>query len=630
MRKNVYTKSMLRKPVHSLILALLIFIATFSFVLRSVEFLTVREEIFRIASFYPAVGFLSADNEFEDVNIGADFLENSHFINLSDRRRGAHAFLQGMLNTDVDSSHFLDFQYNPEYRIRFHDAFFYGELIDKIENPGIGWRLVLTVDDVLVGYPEHVVAGQELRMNFELEEGDASAIANMEIGERYFLRGIFDPMASPSVSVGDHFPHFTSIPSVGNERNVLLMQPLYSDGRWYINVPHGETIDLTMLDLEAVIDEVEFLHRNHHEVQLQTTMDMTLMPFMLGEFKDGFLIEGRLIDQEDYLNANPVAVIHRQFARLRDLSVGDTITINIPQIHYVERERWVAFYGGSQVLSSAIIYVEGPRQDEGMHEIELEIVGIYNLFQQGGGDFRTFLSTYIYIPDSALPDDMIIISNRWGNPDAEIYLPSTWYSFTLRSSRYKDVFVAENRFPLEEMGFTLTMIESDAQNFWESANVILQTITFNGVVFSIVLVLVLLLVNFLFLRQRRKEFAINRMLGHSSKRVVREAILAAILFLVPIIIGSIFAWLFARHTIVNTLQVLDETQVGYEMELSTELTAGYETYESPEALESVFSLSLYWLAGLTAVVFILMMLMVFIGAIKMTRRPVLELLQGKG
>ena len=124
MRKNVYMKSMLRKPVRSLILFFLISIAIFSFILRSAEFLSVREEIFRVATFYTAIGFLSGEHDLVDVNVGADFLENTGYLELSDRRRGASAALQGILNADVYGANFLNFQDFPEYQWRFHDAFF--------------------------------------------------------------------------------------------------------------------------------------------------------------------------------------------------------------------------------------------------------------------------------------------------------------------------------------------------------------------------------------------------------------------------------------------------------------------------------------------------------------------------
>ena len=637
MRKNVYTKSMLRQPLHSLILVFLLFMATFSFVLRSVEFLTVREQIFSIASFYRSIGFLSGEDEYYDVNLGADFLENSRYIEFVDRRRGVEGILQGMLNADIGLS-------------RFHrDAFFYGELIDKIAhpNPADGWRLILAVDDVVVGYPEHVVTGQEilqldfdmdfqmmLQMAYDGEEGDEAAIANMEIGERYFLRGAFH--GAPS-DLDDIFS-FTVRPSVGNERNVLNMRALNpSELLWYVPVPYGETIDFTMPEFARILEEVEFLERQRYALQLRTTKDMALIPFMLEDAEMGYIADGRPIDQEDYLNANPVAVINNLFAQIRDLSIGDTITVNIPQAHYAEFEISMGYYTNTGLAEFFHeVSIESVPQDAGAHEIELTIVGIYNQFQLIPGSYSTDITRFIYIPDSVLPDTVITSSNIGNNPETEAYLPSIWYSFMLECSRYEDAFVAEVRLPLEEMGLTVTMIDSGAENFWESANIILQSITFNGIVFSVVLILVLMLVTFLFLRKRHKEFAVSRMLGHSISRSVKEVMLAALLFLVPIVIGSIFAWMFARHTIENSLQNLDEFRPYEEAEAMTAVerfeavTSGYEVYEAYEAYDVAFSLSLYPLIALVTVVFVLKMLMVFIGALRLTRRPVLELLQCKG
>ena len=605
-KKNVYTKSMFRQPLHSLILIFLLFIATFSFVLRSVEFFTVRDQMFSIAEYYQTIGFLRSEHEFGDVSAGADFLENNHFIEFTDRRRGVEAALQGVLNADIEGSHFWAREFLGWGRP--HDAFFYGELIDKIERDDGGWRLILIVDDVLVGYPEHVVEDQTLQMDFNLEEGDASAIADMKIGERYFLRGVFNPEASPDLD--NPFLFGSMIPTIGDENSVLLMLPLNQDELWYVSVPYGEVVDFMAFELEEILEEIEFLRRNHHEVQLRTTMDMSLIPFMLESAEMGFVVEGRLIDQNDHLNANPVAVIHQQFARIRNLSIGDMITVRIPQVHYVV-DGIVTGLGGLDLFYE--VRIESIPQDERTYEIELEleIVGIYNLFQRAGGDTGTTLSTYIYIPDSVLSDDVIISSDRLGTSDTQSYLSETWYSFMLGSSRDEVAFVAENRLPLEEMGFTLIIVESGAENFWESANIILQSIMFNGVVFSIVLILVLLFVIFLFLRQRRKELAVSRMLGYSINRIVREILTTATIFFVPITIGGILAWLFARQTIVNTLQTLEEAQVNY------------------EAYEMEFALSFHWLVFLIIAVYILTMLMALIGAKKMTRRPVLDMLQGK-
>ena len=617
MRKNVYTKSLLRRPLHSLILAFLLLIATFSFVLRSVEFLTLRDQVFRLSEFYQAIGYLSGNHEFDDVNIGADFIEDSPYIELSDRRRVVQGVMEGVLNAAIVDSHGGGFEVRrgmwpgAEIPPEILDGIFYGELVEKLERAGGGWHLMLAVDEVLAGYPEHVVAHQSvLRMNVDLEDGAEFGITNLEIGERYLLRGMMTsrPMHIPND------PYWLAelearIPSVGDENDILLMLPLYPEGLWYINVPHGETLDFTLPELTNISEEIMLLHHNHHAVQLRTTRDMMLMPIMLETTEMGFITQGRSIDQEDYEYANPVAVIHASFAHIRNLDVGDTLTVNVPRRHYVEHYHGIMMggRGGTQTFSD--VRAESIPQTEGMYELELEIIGIYNLFKGVGlgGDGLTTFSTQIYIPDSVLPDDVEIISDRWGSPVDQNYLPSTWYSFKLGSSRDEVAFIAENRLLLEEMGITLTFITS-AQHFWESADVILQSIAFNGIVFSVVLVLVLLLVIFLFLRQRRKEFTVSRLLGYPTRRSIREVIFAATLFLVPIIIGAVFGWLFARRTIVNTLVIFEELHEGY---------------------EAVFSLSVYWLIGLIALVFILVLLMVLIGALRIVRRPVLELLQRK-
>lgn len=612
MKKNVYTKSVLRQPVYTLILAFLIFVATFGFVLRSVEFIAVRQQIYTISDYFESIGFLRGTSAFDDVNVGADFLENSPYISIADRRRVVEGVLQDVLNSatadpwGVHSSRNaeilgIEIQEGPR------DVFFYGELVNKVESRQNRWLLTLNVDDVVVGYPEYVVDGQsELQIILNLEEENELVIDSLEIGERYFLRVLL--IDTPN----------GRMPTVGDPANVFAMKPLYPDGVWYLHVPADETIDWTNPELVAISEEIDLLLHYHHIVQLQTTRDMALVPMML-EDEMGFMVEGRPIAYEDHLNGNPVAVIHRQFAQIRGLNVGDTITVEVPLVHQAENMNTDVFtvmaLSGISVgerQSLVDIHVESMPQAERVHEIELEIVGIYNLFEGSGGDPFTNFSTRIYIPDSILPDDVTISSQRWESPDNHNYLPSFWYTFRLDNSRNELAFLVQNHEPLAEMGLMLVMVVDGAdsvQNFWQSANIILQTTTFNAIVFVIVLILVLMLVVFLFSRQRRKELMINRMLGYSIGRSVKEILTTATLFLIPIIIGAVIAWVFAHRTIMNTLVILEE------------LTGNTET---------LFTLSHVWLIGLIMVVFILILLMVLIEIMRLSCRPLLELLQRRG
>ena len=593
MRNNVYIKTLFRQFGRSLVLAILLGVTAFTFALRTVEFVYIRERIFEIAEFFSTHGFISAPYALDDVGSGADILENSPYVEISDRRRGVEGFLQGMLNADIASQ--TD-QIPPQYRLRLPYAFFYGELIDIIELGNDRLRLVFSVDDVLVGYPEHVVAGQE---GLFVEWVCESTIPKMEIGQRYFLKGIY---------LADF--HLDTLPIAGSSSDVLRMRPFNEEGLWYIPVPVGEDVDFTMLGLERILEEVEKLRYNHSAVRLQTTMDMTSIPMMLENQGMGYLVEGRFINKNDYLNKNAVAVIHHTFAKVRDLSIGDTIVVNIPQFHYVKRAINMSVTGGGVILNFYDAYIKSDFQDSSMHELELEIVGIYNLFysvdKPEGWIHGTALSVYTFIPDSILPRDIIITPPEWADESRDIYLPSTWYSFKLTSSQHEAAFMAENRDQLEAMGFALNIIDTNAQNFWESAPIILQSILFNAIVFWIVLLLVLLLVTFLFLRQRRKEFAVLQVLGCPINRSVRQILTASSLFLIPITIGSVLAWVFSERIIVNTLQTFEEMNAGY---------------------VAVFTLSPIWLISLIAIVFVIAILMVSIGAIRITRRPVLAILQ---
>ena len=623
MRKDVFIKSVIRQPVHSLVLAFLLFIATFSFVLRAVEFMIVREQIFLIAEHFHSIGFIRGESDFVDVNFGANLLETSPYIEISDRRRVVEGILSDMTNAAIgdpfganfdrrlDLFSFMGWATQPE-QPEIQEAIFYAELVDKMERRA-GWHLVLKVDDVLVGQPEHVVTGQaELRMNLNLNDDNDFLTDSLIIGERFLFRGLFD-------SRGNGGQGFTGrVPTVGNRLDQLFMRPLYPGGVWYIHMPHGETIDFSTPIGEQILTEIELLHHNHHAVQLRTTRDMMGIPIMMDVNEMGYMIEGRPITNEDYLNANPVAVIHRLFAEFRGLSIGDSITVQVPQLHRAEHEH--GFRVNAQTFND--VHVESEVQSSEMYEIELEIIGIYGLFNQknrdtygdGFGDFQFWFSvtidptfsTHIYIPDSALPSDLVITSERWESPNGYNFLPSTWYSFRLANSRYEQAFIAANRQPLEDLGLTLTIIGGGSQNFWDAADAILLSITFNGILFSIVLVLVLVLVVFLFLRQRRREFTISRLLGYSTGRIVRQIFTTTLLFLLPIITGASFAWIFARWTINDTLLMFAELQGGY---------------------ESTFNLSPLWLLIMIIGLFVLVLIMILIGTIRTTTRPVLQLLQ---
>jgi hypothetical protein len=63
MLKNPFFKFVLRRPLRNLVLFLLIGAAAFAFVLRTTEFMVVRDGIYEAAGFYRSIGFLRVPGE---------------------------------------------------------------------------------------------------------------------------------------------------------------------------------------------------------------------------------------------------------------------------------------------------------------------------------------------------------------------------------------------------------------------------------------------------------------------------------------------------------------------------------------------------------------------------------------
>ena len=121
MRKNVFLKSMIRQPIHSFLLILLIGLASFAFVMRTAEFMIVRNQISQISAHYRSVGFLQHHLNMGDVSYGADLLSDDINIASEDRRRAFEGFMEGILSANVAGS----FRFAPrETHTRLNDAFF--------------------------------------------------------------------------------------------------------------------------------------------------------------------------------------------------------------------------------------------------------------------------------------------------------------------------------------------------------------------------------------------------------------------------------------------------------------------------------------------------------------------------
>jgi len=615
MKRNIFTKSMLRQPVKTVLLALLLAVAAFSFVMRSVEYIVINERITEIGSFYRAIGYLGEADiyGFGDVSPCAEIISASQYIDFDDKRRTVEVSLLDMTNTYTNRviGRKIDRDYDfPK------DAFFLGTLT-QVQKSGNDQYIVLSiaVDSVMLGYPERVQEGQTLDVHYfldsnEIQEGVA-AIDGMEVGGRYLMRGVYYDMwvAQESGLHSQYLDMFVMHPLNEATYGLVGDRRIPKNGVWYAPAPPGEPLDLFMPGLEGLNDELTWIEYGQSKLRLQTTVDMSYMPFM--QPRSGprcVLTDGRWVNREDNELSRPVVAIHDTFAEKRGLSVGDTLRIGVPP---QEQRNGVR----SSICPDGYLYitVEGEVFAPYSHILELEIVGTF-LFENAVGMLsEAMATTFIYIPDSVLPDDVILtgyeIKGRINDEIVTItyedgYFYANWYTFVLDDPKDADAFVMETRDAIEELGFSIEFLPgvAGAKAFWESSETVLQTVSFNVVLFSIVSFIVLVLAVFLYIRQRHRDYAILRALGNPARRTNRQLITTLLLFALPAVaIGGAGGWFVALGESARALEALPNTD-------ST-------------------GISVFWLPALMAAMLAGLFVLMLAG-ITTRRRPILEMLQG--
>jgi len=236
--------------------------------------------------------------------------------------------------------------------------------------------------------------------------------------------------------------------------------------------------------------------------------------------------------------------------------------------------------------------------------LELTVVGFHNILPQMLlRDFTPF-DSYIFIPDSLLLPDYRPVHEVYDN-----FLPDFWYSFHLRDTRHENRFLVNYRNTFLAEGFEVVLMPSGSENFWLSAEPVLRMATINLGLFLAVLLLVFGLVTYIFLLQRRKDFAILRALGQPVKICgMKLQYTLVMIFLPAVIMGGSGGWFLSLNEAARTVSyVLVETG-------TTEATV----------------LPLYILFLQLFVALVLLMLIAYIGVKRTAKRPTLELLQGRG
>jgi len=567
MKKQVSLKASIRQPIRTLIFTLLVAVATFGFVARVVEFTILNNEINRLSQFYRTVGSLvpldatTTNNVYHAANLIAD----SPFIEFDDRRVMVQGVMDDVLNATLEfyteGGHSLQVGQNPfAYKDVYpFESFAVVEIVRSFRRSAFitgtheifeTHTLSMQVVDVIYGH-DQFVGGRQLRADFIVDENGNSAVDHLQQGGHYLVRATMQNArgAEPRLTL-DIFPIVDDILFVSMDDEDMLAYV------W-----------------ETLADEIEILNANVHMLMLAGTRDMTALPFIQTGLYERF--QGRLLTQDDYINANPVIVIPQSLdSRRAAARVGETITITLRNMQTFPNgapaPEWVSpgVFGHWQNLPAGYWtaipkHYAGDWQNYEYITLELEVVGTYLIpahwpmpprWQHIASSFRNWEA---FIPASLIPEG-------WGI--AEAHLVSGAYSFVLNSAEDILPFRGTLGTQLNDLGFDVAFYGADARNFYASVTPIRNAITLNLVLFSAVLIVVLALTVFLYLKQRYREFAIMRALGITQGSAIAQVIAPVLLFWLPVVIAaSIGGWYFALGQASEGLQALLEIDVPADM-----------------------------------------------------------------
>jgi len=605
MKTNIFLKSVLRQPIRTLILALLVGIAAFAFVARAAEFIVVRSEIRRVEGFFPSIGVLSPTNpqnftEYHDVSHAAQIISQSRYLAFEDRRVFTQGVLQDRRNT---ASHVVPFNHMvPALEgldIKVFDQYFYAIVVNEPRLVTLGdmnfFMIFMEVDGHIVGDPMALrpypltftndrgqTATVLSRQNFFLpitereaelyRQGRFNPVASLTSGRRYIFRAIEQDISPGGIDGtgtrwylrplgGEDGFKLEERPVPGRPDINFFELNIFEELRdenlvFYVDVRDQAAVNAK---LASIRDDIDLADMNLSSVTVVGTQDMTAIPRFTDQNHARLLDRdgGRWLNHDDHINANPVALIPGRLAIRSDLRLGETFTItlrNNPRPAWIDQETnslwslrtegwWEHTYRGWWGMASG----DNWREVE-TYELTLEVVGVYWFFPPVG-EVDNFSANEIFIPASLIPDGF-----GWdGAP-----LLSGMYSFTLNSARHEDAFIREYSDTMEDLGFTIGFLPSGFDVFDAAMAPIRTSITINLAAFTAVSILILALVVFLYLRQWSKALAIVRALGLPTGTAMRRFFTPVFCIWMPAIaIGAVAGWLFSLGQAESTLAAVE-------------------------------------------------------------------------
>ena len=597
---NFYRKALFRQPVRMFLLIVLLASACFAFTSHAAEALLVAKETDVLEQYYKPIGYLTGNI---DVQKGQEIVSECPYLELEDIYQYSAGILTDLENGDVDGGALKYLTYRHTNEVIFIGRFIGSEFVKPEEEKKIDFKagyynLCFEVSSVEAAYQDYMLEGDIIYVR---------SLPGVEEDEVIYFFDQYFPIEQDEVFLEEYstlkegntyllhayYSENNLINGSGSARNGragdnFILQPLLPEGKGpYFYEVEGE-VDYQTSELAGLWDYVEFLRHNYRVMRVVGTKDMSLMPLFQEITKRHSIVEGRMLTGEDDREGRRVCVVHESFAKAKGLQIGDKLRIRLEEnvspssyyIGYAQWEEWEKWNGCSY------------------QEEELEIVGFFHdiaLLSQSVSGYRVGM----YVPSSVIQEKQRHHELNGGG--------NFCYSFVLQKPEDQQRFLEEYSARIEKAGNQVTFVENNVSNFVKTAKKLRTSTVFGTVLFGVVLAAALLAVSGLYLAQRRKEYAVARALGLPAGKASWGMVTSFGWVAVPGIgIGCVLGW---RQMLSQARELLQP--------LEGQVKTGEEVMLSP-----------FWLVGMMAGIFVVLLLVLAGGSLLFQRKPVLSFLQG--
>ena len=493
---KLFLKSTLRKPLFVIIYVFLIAVSSMAFTSNAMETLFAVKSIDTIKKYYRPIGYLSGN---PDVREGKEIISKSPYLDIENVMLNSRGKLIDIENPDVDGVGVKNAYYKHTNEVVFAGVLINKRKVDNPKGRGYYYEMEFEVTGIEAAFKDYMSVGDSIYIRSipgiediptpdisyyptEQDEAFVKEYKTLVKEKNYIVRAYYyESNKINSVGVaqrGRAGSNFIILPLIPDE-NSGCFKEIKSDDDYHKEMP------------EKLKNYVEYLNYNRKMLSIIGMKDVSLFPTFQEKAKRYYIVEGRALNAEDDAAKNKVCMIHENFAKLRGLSVGDTIKMEVKKNTRAED------VDGYAMWEDWDIWKDSPGE-----EAEFEIVGLFN---DMGFYYISPYGQGIFVPASCIPEGY---SRNYLKESGE-----NNYSFVLKNPEDIENFTKENEKKLGDLGYTIMWVDNSAEMFLGVSNKIKESAVTGIVLSGLLMVAVLSAVCIIYVNQRKKEYAVAKALG---------------------------------------------------------------------------------------------------------------------